>query len=90
MFVRPEGHEAPKQVSLEEDRLFSIFRDTIVEGQKVGAVREGDPNQLAQIIWSGIHGSITLPINIHRLALRPSTETTPVMLKLLLDWIKQP
>jgi len=88
LYVRPESHDKPTKVSLDEDRFFSLFRNTISEAQKHGLVRKGDPNMIAQTLWAGIHGAIALPLNVDRLALAPSEETAPYMIAALLDWIK--
>lgn len=89
MFVRPESHEKPQKVSLEEDRLFSLFSAAIADCQKAGQVRAGDPNELTQMLWSGMHGAIALPINVDRLALVSSEEMGPRMIAMLLEWLQQ-
>ena len=68
MFVRPDTHEKPAQVSLEDDRLFCLFRDAIVEAQEHGLVRSGNAVTMAQTVWSALHGAISLPLNVDRLA----------------------
>jgi len=87
LYIRPESHKQPAKVSLEEDRLFCLFRDTVIEGQQQGLVRKGDPNMLAQTLWGGLHGAIALPQNVDRLALAKQEETLPFMIKALLEWI---
>ena len=88
MFVRPDSHDKPQPVSLEEDRLFSLFRAAIVDCQKAGVIRKGDPDRLTQAVWSGLHGAIALPTNIDRLALDSPSEMAPYMIDLLLEWLQ--
>ena len=88
MFVRPESHKKPKPVAREDDRLYSLFHNTIIEGQQQGLFRAGDSNTITQNVWAGLHGAITLPINIDRLALTPSNESASNMIELLLEWLK--
>ena len=71
LFVRPDSHPKPTPVALKEDRLFSILRGAVADGQKAGVFRKGDPSKITQLLWAGVHGSIALPTNIDRLALDP-------------------
>jgi AcrR family transcriptional regulator len=43
-------------------RAFAILVDTIREGQVTGDVRAGDPEALADFVWSVVHGISTLPL----------------------------
>lgn len=88
MFVRPESYKKPEPVALEDDRLYSLFHNTIIEGQRQGLFRAGDSKVIAQNVWAGLHGAIALPINIDRLALTPSNESASNMIELLLEWLK--
>ena len=88
MFVRPDEHEAPPQVALDQDRMFKILKQTIIDGQSRGEFRSGDPDQITQTLWSGIHGAIALPTNFHRLALDASPERVDSMLDLLFEWVQ--
>lgn len=87
MFVRPESHEKPEKTNLAEDQLFSLFQNTVAECQQAGIVRSGDPNELTQLLWSGMHGAIALPINVDRLALAASDQMAPKMIDVLLEWL---
>ena len=44
--------------------LCSSLRRAVEAGQASGAVRDGDPRLLAQLLWSGVHGALALPINV--------------------------
>ncbi len=87
LFVRPEAVEPPPQVALETDRFFQLYRTTIREGQRSGMFREGDLDELTQTVISAIHGSLALPINLHRLELDPSDKIPNLMIAAMLDWL---
>lgn len=89
MFVRPDDHKAPEKISREQDRMFSLFKGAVVEGQNRGEFRAGDPDQITQNIWSGVHGAIALPTNFHRLELDESEDRIDSMLELLFEWLKK-
>jgi hypothetical protein len=44
-------------------RSFEILRETIEEGQRNGEVREGDPTDLARVVWTVVHGISTLHLD---------------------------
>ncbi len=44
--------------------LFASIRRAVEAGQSAGLIRDGDPRLLAQLLWSGVHGALALPINI--------------------------
>ncbi len=44
--------------------LFASLRRAVEAGQATGVIRDGDPRRLAQLLWSGVHGALALPINI--------------------------
>ncbi|MEM9621046.1 MAG: TetR/AcrR family transcriptional regulator [Pseudomonadota bacterium] len=87
MFVRPESLEKPPRLPLEDNPFFSLMRDAIQAGQNQGQFQAGDPNTQTQLLWAGIHGSITLPANIDRLAFAPAEELSSGMIDLLLAWL---
>ncbi len=84
MHVRPEEHEKPRQVALADDGFFNLFRNTVAQCQATGRIRPGNPDTITQLLWSGIHGAIALPINIDRLALDASDQIGREMIALLL------
>lgn len=89
MYVRPASHEQPIPVSLDDDRFFSLFRRVVEEAQDAGVVRDGDVNVIAQVLWSGLHGALSLPQNIDRLALDPPEVAVEPMLEALLEWVEK-
>ena len=89
LFVRPETIEPPPQVALERDRFYQLYRTTIREGQGAGLFRDGDLDELTQLLISAVHGSLSLPINLHRLELDPSTKVPKLMVSAMLEWLEQ-
>ena len=87
LFVRPDSLEKPAQVSLDDDRIFQMFNRAVVEGQQQGLIRIGAPKEIAQILWSGLHGAIALPMNIDYLELAPPEEALPPMIEALIQWV---
>ena len=90
LFVRPEAAEPPPQVTLERDRFFQLYRNALREGQSAGVFREGSLDELTQMLLSAIHGSLSLPINLHRLALDDSNRVPNLMVDALLEWLVSP
>ena len=88
LFVRPENVAPPPQVELERDRFFQLFRTTIREGQRSGMFRSGDLDDLTQTVLSALHGSIALPINLHRLSLDKSTRIPRQMIDAMVEWLE--
>lgn len=64
LYVRPPDATTELNEDPDELMLFASLRRAIEAGQSTGAVRDGDPRVLAQLLWSGIHGALALPINI--------------------------
>ena len=87
LYVRPDSHEKPVPVNLNQDRLFSVFRQAVVDGQKAGAFRKGNASRITQTLWAGLHGAIALPTNIDRLAFDPPERIARHMLDALMEWL---
>jgi hypothetical protein len=51
-----EGSEPIRVASDAAKRAFEILEQTIRDGQRTGAVREGDPVALARHVWAQVHG----------------------------------
>jgi AcrR family transcriptional regulator len=67
LFVRPDTLAKPDPEPLGEAPFATLLTSAIREGQLLGALREGDPQGLAQIVWAGVHGCLALPVNFDRL-----------------------
>jgi len=74
MFVRPATLDAPDKETLSGFAFPSLIRQAIEEGQALETIILGDPDQLTQLLWSGVHGALALPVNMDRLALKPAEE----------------
>ncbi len=74
MFVRPTALETPEKQPLSDFAFPTLLRETVEAGQASGQFVDGDPAMLTQMLWSGAHGALALPINLDRLALKPATE----------------
>lgn len=84
MFVRPESHDAPKAEPMETYSFPALLIETVHDGQITGQFRDGDPEIFAQILWSGLHGSLALPVNFDRLAVKPTKDLTCEVIDALL------
>lgn len=88
LFVRPTRVTAPEQVSLDRDEFFCLFSDTIARAQENQHFRSGDPNHLAQLVLSAVHGALALPVNLHRLALYDGTDIAEHAIAAQLQWLR--
>lgn len=64
LFVRPPDSTTDLSNDPDELMLFASLRRAVEAGQSTGAICDGDPRLLAQLLWSGVHGALALPINI--------------------------
>ena len=69
MFVRPSQLETPDQDAMDSVTFIVLIRDALLDGQNSGRIRSGSVDQMAQLIWAGLHGCIALPINFDRIAM---------------------
>ena len=88
LFVRPESVAPPEQIPLANDKFFKLFTEAVAEGQRLGAFRSGDPNTIAQIVLSSVHGALALPINLHRLALQEGKRIAEEAIAAQLEWLQ--
>lgn len=77
LFVRPPNSTTDVNDDPDGLVLFASLRRAIEEGQGTGLIRDGDSRGMAQLLWSGVHGALALPINIdtYDLADGPTTAT---------------
>jgi len=69
LFVRPPDSTTHRNDDPDELMLFASLQRALEEGQAAGSIRDGDTKVLAQLLWSGVHGALALPINIDTYAL---------------------
>jgi len=74
MFVRPASAEQPEKRPLSEFAFPSLLLAAIELGQTDGTVIAEDPEILMQVLWSGVHGALALPVNMDRWGLAPATQ----------------
>ena len=70
LFVRPSTLETPDKQPLIAFAFPTLLSAAIEQGQAAGAIVDGDVAVLVQIIWSGVHGTLALPVNMDRLDLQ--------------------
>lgn len=87
LFVRSESMPPPDVQPLDDVTFHRLLHAAIVEGQEAGTIRSGHPDHLAQLLWSGLHGALGLPVNVDRFALEPAAEVAPSMIDLLMEWL---
>ena len=63
LWVRPPDSPTDRHDDPDDLMLFSSLRRAIEAGQATEVIRAGDPRLLAQLLWSGVHGALALPIN---------------------------
>ena len=78
MFVRPAALEPPKKQDLSAFAFPTLVTEAIRQGQVQGQIVDGDPVQLTQLLWSGAHGALALPINMDRVDFTPTAEIVEV------------
>ena len=64
LFVRPPDSKNPSRADPNRLMLFAALRRAVEAGQSAGDICDGDPRLLAQLLWSGVHGALALPINV--------------------------
>ncbi len=84
LFVRPPGSTTDVSNDPDELILFAALRRAIEAGQSSGVVRDGDPRLLAQMLWSGVHGALALPINVDTYRLGDGPTVAAEMVALLI------
>ena len=64
LWVRRPTSTTDRNDDPDELMLFASLRRAVEAGQAIDVVRSGDSHVLAQVLWSGVHGALGLPINI--------------------------
>jgi AcrR family transcriptional regulator len=64
IFLSSAGHEAGERPEVEEHAraAFETLVGHVVYGMEAGVIRPGDPVDLAQQIWSTVHGAVALEL----------------------------
>ncbi len=85
LYVRPSSMPEPPAQPADQLPMFALIRRAIEDGQHDGSIRPGDPSQLAQLLWAGVHGALALPINTEIYALDAGDKIAPDMIDLLVQ-----
>ncbi|MEL7108855.1 MAG: TetR/AcrR family transcriptional regulator [Pseudomonadota bacterium] len=88
MFVRPATLDVPEKEALVGYAFPALIQKAIEEGQALETIIPGDPIALTQLLWSGVHGALALPVNMDRLALKPATEMVETTVAGLLRMVR--
>lgn len=64
LWVRPPSSSTDRNDDPDGLGLFASLHRAIDAAQADGLVRMDDPRVLTQLLWSGIHGALALPVNI--------------------------
>jgi len=90
MFVRPASQGVPDKQAVQDFAFPSLLREAIISGQASGLIVEGEAELLSQMLWSGVHGALALPVNLDRLDLAPATKLADLMVDGLIRAIRRP
>ncbi|MCR9240607.1 MAG: TetR/AcrR family transcriptional regulator [Rhodobiaceae bacterium] len=74
---------APAAVEFEQ-----MLCDAILAGQKTGLIKPGPSDQMAHMLWAGVHGALALPINIESLDFGSPKQLVKDMIATLMGSIK--
>ncbi|MEL6725564.1 MAG: TetR/AcrR family transcriptional regulator [Pseudomonadota bacterium] len=88
MFVRPSTLKTPEKQSLSGFAFPALLKSALEQGQADGSIANGDPVVLAQVLWSGVHGALALPVNMDRVALQPTEKLASVMVQRLMRSVR--
>lgn len=88
MFVRPESHEEPKALPPHTVSFGDLLGGAVSEGQSSQQIRPGDVDELVQILWSGVHGCLALPVNMDRLSFKNSGVLSDPMVEALIKAVQ--
>ncbi|MEM9053955.1 MAG: TetR/AcrR family transcriptional regulator [Pseudomonadota bacterium] len=89
LFVRPEKLDTPERMAFDTNAFPALLVETIQAGQARGQIIPGEPAQLAQMLWSGLHGCLAMPVNLDRLALMPADKIAEPMVDMLMRGISR-
>jgi len=88
MFVRPGALEKPDTQPVSDFAFPTLLKAAIEQGQAAGTVMDGDADTLAQMLWSGVHGALALPVNLDRVELKPAAEMLEETVAALMRMVK--
>lgn len=89
LFVRPADAPAPDTSPAHDLALHRLLTEAILDGQANDMVIDGDPIQLAELMWAGVHGALALPVNADIYELQPARQQVALMIDLLLTSLRR-
>lgn len=90
LFVRPETHDQPTAIPLQEAGISAPLLEAVEEGQALGLIRPGNAESITQLLWAGVHGAVSLPINLDRIKFDSPEDLPETMINTLIESIRQP
>lgn len=88
LFVRPQKLEQPERQALHTEVFPDLLLQAIEEAQATGHLTGGDAATIAQLLWSGLHGCLALPVNMDRFAFLEVRVVAKQMIQRLLASLK--
>jgi len=88
MFVRPLGQEHADKTPAADAVFPSLVIQAIREGQASKKIKQGDPIDLAMIVWGGLHGCYALPNNFGRLDFGDTRPVLDLYVKTLISSLR--
>ncbi|MCG8592109.1 MAG: TetR/AcrR family transcriptional regulator [Proteobacteria bacterium] len=88
LFVRPPSLPKPEALPLHDLPFHRLLCTAIREGQLRGKIRRGNAEEMAQLLWAGLHGALALPINMDAYEIVPQEKLTAAMIRALMRSIE--
>ena len=66
VYIKPNSDRRPFSAPLDATNFPALLVETIKACQETNDIRQDDPALIAQILWSGLHGCIALPVHIDK------------------------
>jgi AcrR family transcriptional regulator len=64
MFMTPQKMGQPKEPESPGARSFGLLRAAVAQAIESGLFRGGDTDAMAQVLWAGLHGAVSLLITL--------------------------
>jgi AcrR family transcriptional regulator len=64
MFMTPAKFEQPHEAALPAQEAFGFLRVAVARAIEQGRFTPGNPDTMAQVLWSGLHGAVALLITL--------------------------
>jgi AcrR family transcriptional regulator len=64
MFMTPAKCEKVPDASDSGQQTFGVLKEAVEKAIATGRFRGGDPQQMAQVLWAGVHGAVALLVTL--------------------------